>query len=135
MDELLFNRLNQVGSEAEALRAKGRGNDSIDTSKRSILPPIAPPDSPIPQFRYRRDKKASVAFADLRSNIENNIAAKASNSHRRTEGECKDNVISQEQRALSASVVQSRATSKTSLKSSVILNEDEFVKSLLAEAG
>ncbi|XP_075255484.1 dynein axonemal heavy chain 6-like isoform X3 [Convolutriloba macropyga] len=134
MDELLFNRLNQVGSEAEALRAKGRGNDSIDTSKRSILPPIAPPDSPIPQFRYRRDKKASVAFADLRSNIENNIAAKASNSHRRTEGECKDNVISQEQRALSASVVQSRATSKTSLKSSVILNEDEFVKSLLAEA-
>ncbi len=102
---------------------------ALDTNKHNVLPPIVPVQSPIPKFRYRRDQKASVAFADVRNKMERD--------EERTR--LAENVEKEEEQPkdVKESRVQSAVSSRSTLKStsSAILNEDDFLKSLLDKAG
>ena len=130
MEEVLSHRLNQIGADAEAFRLKGKAELSIDTSSKRILPPIAPINSPIPNFRYRREKKAAVAFAHLRKKL--NETNQDDDNHSDDEVSL-EIVLEDEPKATTRT--SSAVSSKHTVKSSTILNEDDFVKNLLEEAG
>ena len=103
---------------------------TIDTRSRQVLPPIRVAPSPVPQFRYRRTKKAAVHYADLRSDL----VQKPSDEQHSILEDVAAKVKSRSEVLESRNRSQQKTPSRVSSAKSNV-SDDDIVKSLLAEAG